>query len=139
MMGNTQAVAISTANTGTLLMVIDGVEVNIPFCSTDTDGYRKAVEAFRNFDEIKKRLESNSKDASVSGPQKGANALELVADMKDQFKSVVRFAIGEDQWAKHFKKIDNVVPIGAWEALAVQVIEAYMDYIDSATSTAGKL
>jgi hypothetical protein len=136
---NQEPIVISTENTGTLSMVIDGNEVKIPFCSTDMNGYRKAVEAFRNFDDIKKRLESNAKDKKSSGPQKGANALELVANMMDEFMVLVRFAIGDEAWDRHFKKITKDISISAWEALAVQVINAYMQYIDGATSTDGKI
>jgi len=138
-MANEKTVGISTTNQATLSLSIDGAKVEILFPRTDLEGYRKAVEAFRNFDAIKAKLEQNAEDETASDSIRGANALELISDMIEEFQGVVKFAIGEEEWDEHFRKIARLVSLDAWEALAVQIISAYTEYVRLATSTEGKL
>lgn len=134
-----ESIVISTKNTASLDMVIDGTQVRIAFPCTDMTGYKRAVETFRHFDEIRSNLQANAKDKKKTDSKKGARALELVSDMIGEFQDLVKFVIGDEAWEAHFAQIAKVIPLAAWEALAVKIISAYAQYIADATSTEGKL
>lgn len=133
----TNRIIIPQSKTADLELNLNGKDITIPYPTDSIKGYRMVADVLNSYTKVADKREI-IKDQDMTDAE-GVEILNDAIALMEKFRDAVAIAIGDDQYAKHFKPVEDNIPFTAWVQILTVIMRSYNAFSNEAMSTEGEL